>query len=121
MRIQLLAGLALAVSLAGCTELQTQWDPYAGQGAPKPLRQSDVDTLKPGITTREDAITLFGEPQSIQVWEVDGTETLIWRQSICSGLYSCFSAHGKTERKELLLNFDRSGTLIEVGRAVNLD
>ena len=83
--------VALAIALAGCATVNHDID------------LSQVDQLTEGVSTKEDAVRLFGKPTSVTL--LNGTTTYGWG-------YAHATAFGATTGKYLSLGFDSSGHLI---------
>ncbi len=64
--------LTLALSLAGCTTVETQSKGHR-------IQSDSVMQIKPGVTTRASAIDLFGNPTEIT--NKDGVETFLYLYS----------------------------------------
>ncbi len=83
--------LVLALALAGCV-----------YSVGRPIDPAKVATLKPGLTTAEEAVRLFGEP-SHTIVAGDGRMTLMWT-------YARSQAYGSVSGQSLQLVF-RAGVL----------
>lgn len=89
----LVAALAACLTLGGCISSGTKFDTV------------DIQTLIPGVTTRDEAIERFGQPMSVSN-NHDGTVLLQWMWS--EAIY--ITAEGR----HLAVLFDRNGKMIRI-------